>query len=42
MGLPDFAMMGYITGNPMYYDSLNAMFRGAEKDFQDTVYKLWY
>lgn len=42
MGLPDFAMMGYITGNPMYYDSLNVMFRGAEKDFQDTVYKLWY
>jgi hypothetical protein len=26
----------------MYYDSLNAMFRGAEKDFQDPVYKLWY
>src|SRR5271157_556798 len=42
MGLPDFSMMGYITGNPMYYDSLNVMFRGAEKDFQDTTYKLWY
>ncbi|HUI91794.1 MAG TPA: glycoside hydrolase family 88 protein [Chitinivibrionales bacterium] len=42
MGLPDFSMMGYITGIPMYYDSLNVMFRGAEKDFQDTVYKLWY
>jgi rhamnogalacturonyl hydrolase YesR len=42
MGLPDFSLMGYITGNPMYYDSLNVMFRGAEKDFQDPVYKLWY
>ncbi len=42
MGLPDFSMMGYITGSPMYYDSLNIMFRGAEKDFQDTTYKLWY
>jgi|GEM_PF-3410117 rhamnogalacturonyl hydrolase YesR len=42
MGLPDFAMMGYITGESRYFDSLNAMFRGAEKDFQDTVYKLWY
>lgn len=42
MGLPDFSMMGYITGNAAYYDSLNVMFRGAEKDFQDTVYKLWY
>ena len=42
MGLPDFAMMGDITGNPMYFDSLNSMFRGAEKDFQDPVYKLWY
>jgi unsaturated rhamnogalacturonyl hydrolase len=42
MGLPDFAMMGNITGNPAYFDSLNSMWKGAEKDFQDPVYKLWY
>lgn len=42
MGLPDFSMMGYITGTARYFDSLNSMFRGAEKDFQDPVYKLWY
>jgi rhamnogalacturonyl hydrolase YesR len=41
MGLPDFSMMGYITGESRYFDSLNSMFRGAEKDFQDPTYKLW-
>jgi unsaturated rhamnogalacturonyl hydrolase len=42
MGLPDFSMMGFILNSARYYDSLNSMFRGAEKDFQDPVYKLWY
>ena len=42
MGLPGFAMMGKITANPMYFDSLNSMYLGAEKDFMDSTYKLWY
>jgi len=42
MGPPAIAMLGYITGEQRYFDSLTSIILSCKKAYYDTVYHFWY